>query len=74
MGPPVVPLILRRLRDKHNWWSPALIRLTGVDPTAGQTRGSLAAETKLWLEWAREQNFLMGKGRQNSLTCLISVQ
>ncbi len=61
MGPAVVPLILRRLQDKPNWWSPALIRLTGVDPTAGQTCGSLAAETKAWLEWAQQQGHLANK-------------
>ena len=61
MGPQVVPLILQRLQDKPHWWFPALIRLTGVDPTAGQTRGKLAETTKIWLEWAREQNLLEDK-------------
>ena len=61
MGPQVVPLILRRIQTRPNWWSPALIRLTGVDPTAVQERGSLAAETKAWLEWAAQQGHLTSK-------------
>ena len=61
MGPQVVPLILRRLQARPHWWSPALIRLTGVDPTAGQARGRLAVETKAWLKWAEQQGYLAGK-------------
>lgn len=58
MGPQVVPLILRRLQAQPRWWSPALIKLTGVDPTAGQARGRLAVERKAWLEWAEQQGYL----------------
>ena len=61
MGPQAVPLILRRLQARPKWWSPALIRLTGVDPTAGQARGRLAVETKAWLEWAEQQGYLTDK-------------
>ena len=61
MGPQAVPLILRRLQAQPHWWSPALIRLTGVDPTAGQSRGRLAVETKAWLGWAEQQGHLTGK-------------
>ena len=61
MGPQVVPLILRRLQTRPNWWSPVLIRLTGVDPTTKHERGSLAAETKAWLEWAAQQGHLTSK-------------
>ena len=61
MGPQVVPLILRRMQARPNWWSPALTRLTGADPTKGQARGRLGVETKAWLEWAEQQGYLTGK-------------
>ena len=61
MGPQVVPLILRRLQAQPNWWSPALIKLTGIDPTAGQARGRLAVETEAWLKWAEQQGYLTSK-------------
>lgn len=61
MGPQVVPLILQRLRTHPNWWFPALIELTGVDLTAGQSKGKLLEETRLWLLWAEKQGYLAGK-------------
>ena len=58
MGPAVVPLILRRLEAKPHWWMPALMRLTGEDPTEGQYLGDLMKMRAVWLEWARKQNLL----------------
>ena len=62
MGPAVVPLILRRLEAKPHWWMPALIRLTGVDPTERRHLGRLMEERKVWLDWGKQQGYLTGKG------------
>ena len=61
MGPAVVPLILRRLEAKPHWWMPALIRLTGVDPTERRHLGDLMEERKVWLDWGKQQGYLTGK-------------
>lgn len=61
MGPAVVPLILRRLEAKPHWWMPALIRLTGVDPTERRHLGKLMEERKIWLEWGKQQGYLTEK-------------
>ena len=58
MGPAAVPLILRRLEAKPHWWMPALMRLTGEDPTEGRYLGDLMKMRAVWLEWARKQNLL----------------
>ena len=64
MGPAVVPLILRRLEAKPHWWMPALMRLTGEDPTEGQYRGELMKMREVWLEWARKRNLLSEECRR----------
>ena len=61
MGPAVVPLILRRLEAKPHWWMPALIRLTGVDPSERRHLGDLMEERRVWLEWGKQQGYLTGK-------------
>ena len=58
MGPAVTPLILQRLQAHPNWWFPALVKLTGVDPTHGQTYGKLLETTAIWLKWAKEQQII----------------
>ena len=58
MGPAVTPLILQRLQARPCWWFPALIKLTGVDPTHGQTYGKLLETREIWLNWAKEQKII----------------
>ena len=58
MGPAVTPLILERLQARPHWWFPALIVLTGVDPTEGKTYGKLMKTREIWLKWAKEQQII----------------
>ena len=56
-GPPVVPLILERLRDHgpdHWFW--ALAMITGEDPARGLT--TLREATEAWLSWGRGQGLI----------------
>jgi len=53
MGPAVLPLILRRLRDSPQHWFWALRAITGEDPIEPQDVGKVSAMTDAWLHWAR---------------------
>lgn len=57
LGPVVIPLLLRELQNKPDYWFAALKALTGVDPVAASDRGRLAAMTSAWLEWGRDQGY-----------------
>jgi hypothetical protein len=56
LGPPAVPLILRRLEVEPNYWFWALTAITGQDPAKGET--TLEDATARWLEWGREHELL----------------
>ena len=52
LGPSVVPLILRTIRDEPGDWFYALRALTGDDPVTPDMAGDLPAMTETWLHWA----------------------
>jgi hypothetical protein len=58
LGPPVVPLLLRELRQKPDFWFPALRRLTGANPVAEADRGKVLAMADAWVKWG-EANHLI---------------
>jgi hypothetical protein len=55
MGEAVLPLILRELEKTETFWAPALVAITGIDPTSRDDWGDVHAIATAWLEWARGQ-------------------
>jgi hypothetical protein len=49
----VIPLVLRELKERPDWWFEALKYLTGKDPTKKGNNFNEAA--KAWLEWGRAE-------------------
>lgn len=58
MGSVAVPLILRELQERPDWWFWALQAITGVDPVPPGWRGSLHEMAAAWLAWGREHGYL----------------
>jgi hypothetical protein len=56
MGPPVVPLLLERLRDQPDNWFWALTAITGEDPGAGST--TLLDARGAWLVWGHDRGLI----------------
>jgi hypothetical protein len=53
LGPAVVPLILRELQERPDWWFEALKALTNQDPT--KPTDNFHNAVKAWIRWAQEQ-------------------
>jgi hypothetical protein len=53
LGPDVVPLILRELQNRPDWWFEALKALTKADPT--KPTDNFHDAVKAWLRWGKEQ-------------------
>lgn len=58
LGPPVVPLLLRELRQKPDFWFAALRAITGANPVAETDRGKVHAMADAWVKWG-EANHLI---------------
>lgn len=58
LGPPVVPLLLRELRSKPDFWFAALRALTGANPVAPEDAGKVQAMADAWVKWG-EANHLI---------------
>jgi hypothetical protein len=58
MGRPVVPLILRALRERRAFWFEALRQITGEDPTAGAGAKNPSQVADAWLEWGRKNGHI----------------
>lgn len=54
MGQQVLPLILRRLAQRTEFWFWALKFITGADPVTEDIRGNVQAIRQAWLDWGRE--------------------
>ena len=59
MGPPVLPLILQRMKVKggHRFW--ALSQIAKANPVP-ESRGNIAEMRDAWLKWGREHGKLRG--------------
>lgn len=55
LGPQVVPLILREMRDRGGHWFWALRSITGEDPVTPEMAGRIRLMKDAWLNWAREK-------------------
>jgi hypothetical protein len=58
LGPTVVPLILRELKERPGHWSPALSAITGVVPYPASVRGNIRAISQAWIEWGRARGLV----------------
>lgn len=58
IGTPVLPLILRDLRDSGGFWFPALEAITRVRLGAEAERHSYRLLRALWIRWGEERGLL----------------
>ncbi len=57
MGQDAVPLILRELEKRPDYWFWALYSITGADPITDNDAGNLQKMTDAWLNWGRENGY-----------------
>jgi hypothetical protein len=55
LGEDAVPLLLRELESRPNFWFAALREITKADPVPEKDKGHLGKMTQAWLRWAKEQ-------------------
>jgi hypothetical protein len=58
MGPPVVPLILRELRQKPDFWFDALRAITRENPITPEIRGKVQAMAEAWVKWGEANRLI----------------
>lgn len=56
MGPAVLPLLLKELRDRPDHWFWALTSIAGEDPAAGTN--TLDEAVAAWMEWGKRNGLL----------------
>jgi len=57
LGEEVVPLLLRELDARPNFWFAALREIAGANPVRDEDRGDFENMRQAWLRWGREQGF-----------------
>ena len=57
MGPVVVPLMLRWLKQEPDFWFDALVAITGEQPVPPHHAGDVEAMARDWLEWGRAHGY-----------------
>lgn len=55
LGERIVPWLLRELQERPFHWTYALSQITGAQPVQPENKGHLAAMTRDWLQWGRQQ-------------------
>jgi len=58
MGPAVLPVILRRLRDRPDHWFWALSLLAPANPIPPGFNGTATDAARLWVEWGERSGYL----------------
>jgi hypothetical protein len=58
LGPPVIPILLREMRDHPDWWVGALHELTGANPVPREHAGRLKDMAADWVAWGRQNGYL----------------
>ncbi|HEY0139476.1 MAG TPA: PAS domain-containing protein [Thermoanaerobaculia bacterium] len=58
MGPAVVPLLLRELRQRPDQWFWALRMITGANPVREEDRGYVDRMVAAWVRWGEEHGHL----------------
>ena len=57
MGDCVIPLLLRELEERPNYWFVALSAVTGDDPVPDNADGDFTMMVDAWLEWGRREGY-----------------
>ncbi|MCA3423682.1 MAG: hypothetical protein INF81_12085 [Roseomonas sp.] len=59
LGPPVVPFLLRKLRQRPDYWFEALRKLTLENPLRNrpEIRGDIRAMADCWIAWGEERGY-----------------
>jgi hypothetical protein len=58
MGPEVLPILFKELRDAPDHWFWALQAITEEDPTRPEDAGDVQKMRESWLAWAKERGYL----------------
>jgi hypothetical protein len=58
LGPAVLPLLLRDLRETGRFWFPALNAITGENPVPDDAAGDVDKMTEAWMGWARANHLI----------------
>ncbi len=58
MGNPVVPLLLRELRDRPGLWFEALKKITGETPVPAEAKSDPRQAREAWLRWGQEKGLI----------------
>jgi len=58
MGPPVVPLILRSLKQQPDDWFYALRAITRANPVSVANAGDMEKMSKSWLDWGMKRGLI----------------
>lgn len=58
MGPAVLPLIFRDLKENERDWFWALSSITGKDPVAQEDAGNVPRMRAAWLSWAKRHEYI----------------
>jgi hypothetical protein len=59
MGNKIVPLLLQELKKNPLYWLLALNEITGVNPIKPEQRGKIKQMAEAWLEWGKNQGYLV---------------
>ncbi len=59
MGTQVVPLLLKELKNNPIFWLSALNEITGINPIKPEQRGKIKQMAEAWLEWGRNQGYVI---------------
>ncbi len=58
LGPEAVPLILREMQDRPDWWFEALTALAKPSVNPVKPDATFEEATNAWLDWGRKNNLL----------------
>jgi len=58
MGPEVVPLLLKELRDNGGHWFWALSCITRENPVSDEDEGNVPKMRDVWLDWGKNKGYL----------------
>jgi hypothetical protein len=56
LGRAALPMVLGELKERPDFWFPALRAITGEDPVTDQMRGKFDEMRMAWLSWARRKH------------------
>ena len=58
LGKDAVPLILKELQRRPDYWFAALSAITGANPVRPEQRGRLHEMTQAWVQWGIQNGYL----------------